>query len=168
MRTLNCVWMKKQLSKAILIRVAFQKCSKLHGEMLRWSWKRTVSDKLLVVRWTKWSCPLQVMVFILLGSLMGNCQSVIAKGSSTRVFAHMYSQDPSRWAPNNQCFPNGGQASLASYRRVCQVEQALKKTKKAEKEAEQRTQRNDPPQDFLREFHQWSQLFHLTSIRLSF
>ena len=85
---------------------------------------------------------------------MGNCQSVIAKGSSTRVSAHMYSQYPSRWAPYNEYFLIGHQTSLANYRRVCQVEQALKKMKKAGKEPEKRTQRNNPLQDFLREFHQ--------------
>ena len=37
---------------------------------------------------------------------------------------------------------------------TCQVEQALKKTKRARKEPEKRTQRNDPPQGFLIEFHQ--------------
>ena len=84
---------------------------------------------------------------------MGNCQSVIAKGSSTRVSAHTYSQYRSRRAPYNGYFVSGHQTSLANYRGVCQVEQALKKTKKARKELEKRTQRNDPPQGFPREFH---------------
>ena len=80
--------------------------------------------------------------------------AVIAKVSSTRLSAHMYSQYPSRWAPYNEYFLVGHQTSPANYKRVCQVEQALKKTKRAGKEPEKRTQRNDPPQGFLIEFHQ--------------
>lgn len=67
------------------------------------------------------------------------------------LLPHQY---PSRWAPYKEYFLVGHQTSPANYKRVCQVEQALKKTKRAGKEPEKRTQRNDPPQGFLIEFHQ--------------